>query len=158
MFDPTTYTGVHTWLSIIAILAGIPVVGGLLRGQALPGWTALFLATAVATSATGFGFPFGGLLPSHIVGGVALAVLAVAMIARYVQRLAGAWRGIYALAAVASLYFLVFVAIAQSFQKIPALQSPEPGTPFAVSQLVALALFAALAFAAFRGFRPAPAR
>ena len=34
----------------------------------LDGWTILFLASTIATSLTGFGFPFERLLPSHIVG------------------------------------------------------------------------------------------
>jgi hypothetical protein len=61
MFDPTSFVGFHTWLSIIAILAGIPVAIGLLKGHTVPRWTGIYLATAFATSATGYGFPFTGL-------------------------------------------------------------------------------------------------
>uniref|UniRef100_UPI001952D2E7 hypothetical protein n=1 Tax=Klebsiella pneumoniae TaxID=573 RepID=UPI001952D2E7 len=82
----------------------------------------LFLATAVLTSATGYGFPFNGLLPSHVVGAIALVLLAVVLLARFVFRLAGSWRWIYAAGMVFSLYFLVFVAIAQAFMKIPVLR------------------------------------
>jgi hypothetical protein len=63
MFDPTTYTGFHTWLSLIAIASGIIVMVGAVRAQTLPTMTAAFLVTAVTTSATGFGFPFTGVLP-----------------------------------------------------------------------------------------------
>src|SRR3954453_12081777 len=47
-------------------------------------------------SATGFALPFTNVLPSHIVGGIALVVLAVALLAQYGFHLAGAWRWIYA--------------------------------------------------------------
>ena len=52
----------------------------------------LFLASTVATSVTGFGFPFDRLLPSHMVGILSLLVLAVAIFARYARHLAGGWR------------------------------------------------------------------
>jgi hypothetical protein len=136
---------------------GIVVVIGLIRAGALPLWTGLFLATAVATSVAGFGFPFAGVLPSHLVGAISLAVLALAILARYGFHLAGAWRWIYAVGVVIGTYFLAFVAIAQAFQKIPALRAIAPTSseaPFAVTQLVALALFAGLAIAAVRTFRP----
>lgn len=160
MFDIFTYTGVHTWLSILGIVAGIVVVAGLLRGAALPGSTAVFLAAAVATSVTGFGFPYTGFLPSHGVGIVALVVLAVALYARYGRHLAGAWRPVYAVTAVVSLYLLVFVAIAQTFLKLPALAVVQATsqTPFAATQGVALLVFAALAVIAALRFRPLAAR
>jgi len=72
------------------------VIIDLIRGPARPTWTAVFLLTALATSATGFVLPFERVLPSHIVGGIALVVLAVALLAQYRFRLAGAWRWIYA--------------------------------------------------------------
>lgn len=157
MFDPTTLTGIHTWLSLIAIATGVLVVAALVRGSIGSGLTAAFLTTAFLTSATGYLFPFNGVLPSHIVGAVALAVLAVAAYALYGVHLAGAWRGIYAGTAVASLYFLVFVGVAQAFAKIPALKASAPTQsepPFAVAQGVVLLIFVVLGVLAVRG-RPA---
>jgi hypothetical protein len=84
---------------------------GLLASKRLRGWTALFLATTVFTSVTGFFFPRDHLLPSHIVGIVSLVVLAVAMLALYAFRLAGAWRWVYVAGAVTALYLNVFVAL-----------------------------------------------
>ena len=117
MFNPITYTGFHTWLSLIAIASGIIVTVGLIRARSLPMMTAIFLVTAVATSVTGFGFPFTGVLPSHVIAAISLVVLAGAILARYGFHLARAWRLIYAAGAVAALYFLAFVAIAQLFLK-----------------------------------------
>src|SRR5258708_4146089 len=90
----TTFTLVHVALSLVGILSGLVVAAGWLARKRLDGWTAIFLASTVATSVTGFGFPFDHLLPSHIVGGISLVVLAVAILARYARHLAGAWRWI----------------------------------------------------------------
>jgi hypothetical protein len=49
---------------------------------------------------TGFGFPFERLLPSHYTGFISLAVLAIAILARYSFHMAGAWRWIYVITTV----------------------------------------------------------
>ena len=92
----TTFTLVHVVLSLVGIGSGFVVVFGLIAAKQLNGWTALFLATTVATSLTGFLFPFHKLLPSHVVGIVSLVVLTIAILAQYVRHLTGAWRWIYA--------------------------------------------------------------
>ncbi|MBR0666190.1 hypothetical protein GXW71_17650 [Roseomonas hellenica] len=154
--DP--FTSLHTALSLIAIVVGIPVIADLVAGRvrALP--TALFLVTAILTSVTGYGFPFHRLLPSHIVGAIALVVLALVLIARYGYRLAGAWRGVYAIGMVISHYLLIFVLIAQLFGKVPALNALAPTQsepPFAIAQGIALLVFVVLGVLASRRFRPA---
>jgi len=83
--------------------------GGLLIGKQLDRWNILFLATTVATSVTGFGFPFDHLLPSHKVGIISLAVLVVAILARYALHLTVVWRWIYVVCAAVALYLNVFV-------------------------------------------------
>ena len=75
------------------------------------------------TSATGFLFPAPSLLPSHIVGALSLVLLAVACIALYGMKLSGAWRWIYAVTALLSLYLNVFVLVIQGFLKVPALHA-----------------------------------
>ena len=72
----------HVVLSLVGIGSGFVVVYGLLASKRFDGWTALFLATTVATSVTGFLFPFHQFLPSHGVGIVSLIVLALAILAR----------------------------------------------------------------------------
>lgn len=155
MFDPTSFVGFHTWLSLIAIVAGFPVAAGLLRGHVSPRWTGVFLSTAFATSATGFGFPFNGVLPSHIIGAIALAIVTVAGFALYARRLEGGWRRIYAITAMVSLYLLLFVLVAQSFQKVPALQAMAPTqseSPFAIAEGLLLLAFVVLTWLAARRF------
>ncbi|WP_374440977.1 hypothetical protein [Stella sp.] len=157
MIDLSTLTTVHTAISLIAIVAGFVLLPGLLRGQVARTWTGLFVWTAVATSATGFLFPFNGFLPSHGVGILALATLAPTVAALHVFRLDGAWHRIYAAGAALNLYLLVFVAIAQAFLKVPALNrlAPTGSEPaFSIAQVVALAVFAALGWRAVRAVRP----
>ena len=122
----STFTSLHVVLSLIGIGAGLVVLFGLLGGRLRGGWNTLFLVTTVATSVTGFAFPTTRLLPSHVVGIISLVVLAVALLARYPMRLAGAWRRIYMVSAAIALYLNVFVAVTQAFMKVPALSALAP--------------------------------
>jgi hypothetical protein len=111
----------------------------------------------VATSVTGFLFPFHQLLPSHIVGLLSLVVLSATLFARYRRHLAGTWRWIYAVSAVLSLYLNFFVLIAQAFAKVPALKAMAPTQsepPFLMAQSAALVIFVLLAIGAAFLFRP----
>src|SRR5262245_18732171 len=156
----STFTLVHTVLSLVALASGIVVVIVLVRSRSSPRWTALYLVTAVATSATGFGFPFEKLLPSHVVGIICLVLLLVVILARYAFRLVGAWRWIYAVGLTVTVYLDAFVAVVQAILKVPALHALAPGgsePPFAVAQGVVLVVFVALAVAAAFKFRPAAA-
>jgi hypothetical protein len=147
----STFTFVHVLLSLVGIGSGCIVLFGLLARKRLDGWTALFLASTVATSVTGFGFPFDHLLPSHKVGIISLLVLAMAVLARYALHLTGAWRRIYMICAVVALYLNVFVAVVQAFEKVPALKAMAPTQselPFLLAQTVVLALFVVLAIVA----------
>jgi hypothetical protein len=158
MFTLATYTDVHVVISLVGIVSGLFVAAGLLSSKRLDGMTLVFLTTTALTSITGFGFPFEHILPSHIVGALSLLVLAIAIVARYGRRMAGAWRWIYAVTAMIALYFNVFVLVVQSFQKVPALKALAPTQsepPFAVVQLVVLVAFVALTVTASIKFKPA---
>jgi hypothetical protein len=157
----STFTLVHVVLSLVGIFAGLVVMFGLVAGKRFDGWTVLFLATTVATSVTGFGFPFDHLLPSHKVGIVSLLVLPVAIAARYAFHLAGAWRRAYVITAALALYFNIFVLVVQLFQHVPALKALAPTQkepPFVIAQVLVLALFGWLAVRATVRFHGAPAR
>jgi hypothetical protein len=128
----STFTWAHTALSVAALIAGLIVVIGLFSSKTLGGWTAIFLATAIATSATGFGFPFQSFGASHWIGVISLAVLVLAVLARYVLHYAGAWRWLYAVCTVVAF--------------------SEP--PFVIAQVVAMVIFVVIAVATARKFRP----
>lgn len=153
----STFTQVHVILSLIGIVAGFVVLFAMFGSKPVVGWTALFLATTLLTSASGFLFPFKELLPSHIVGVISLVVLAAALFALYVRHLAGAWRWVYVASAVFALYLNVFVGVVQAFQKLSFLKPLAPTQsepPFVIAQAVVLLLFVALGIAAVRAFHP----
>lgn len=151
-----TFTLVHVLISLAGIGTGLIVVYGLLNAKRLDGWTAIFLTTTVLTSVTGFMFPVEHLLPSHKVGIISLVVLTVAILARYAFHLAGGWRRTYVLTAILAFYLNCFVAVVQSFLKIPALKAMAPTQkepPFLVAQLIVLTIFIVLAIIATKRFR-----
>src|SRR5215212_5845801 len=132
------FTLIHVAISLVAIVSGLVVLLGLLTARRLDGWTMLFLLTTIATSVTGFFFPFHGITPAIIFGIISLVLLAAAVVARYARHLAGGWRWIYVVTAMLALYLNVFVLIVQLFQKVPALKALAPTqseAPFAVAQL-----------------------
>jgi hypothetical protein len=147
----------HVVLSLVGIAAGFAVVYGLLSSR-VHGWTNLFIWTTVATSVTGFFFPFHKFLPSHGVGILSLIVLAFAILALYRFRLAGGWRRTYAITAVIALYFNVFVLVVQLFLKVPSLNALAPTQsepPFQIAQGIVLIVFVVLGIRAAMKFRPA---
>lgn len=146
-------TWVHVAISVVMLIAGIVVVRGLLQGRDSGAWTVVFLVTAIATNAGGFAFPFVKLLPSHITAIIALVLLAVMLLARYAFAPTRFWRGVWAAGLVFTLFFDVFVLVAQAFGKVPVLHqfAPTGGEPpFAVVELIVLALFIFLAVKAVR--------
>jgi hypothetical protein len=153
-------TTLHVVISLIGIVSGLVVLFGLFKSQSMPGMTGIFLFTTILTNATGFMFPFDKLLPSHIIAILSLVLLAIACIALYGMKLSGAWRAIYLITAIASLYLNVFVLVIQSFMKVGPLHALAPSIPpseppFAVTQGVVLVLFVIAIIAAVRRFRPA---
>jgi hypothetical protein len=150
---------VHVVVSLIGIATGLVVVYGLISGKPHGGWTAAFLVTTILTSLTGFPLPATQLLPSHIFGIISMVLLAVAVAALYVYRLAGAWRWIYVVTAMSALYLNVFVGVVQSFQKLAFLKPLAPTqseAPFLIVQALVLALFVVLGVLAAKRFRPLP--
>ena len=160
----STYTIIHVIISLIGIVAGIIVMFGLLGSNRMPGLTAIFLLFTILTSATGFLIPpllTETLLPSHMIGILSLVLLAIACIALYGMKLSGAWRWIYVVTAMVSLYFNVFVLVIQSFLKVPALHALAPSVPpseppFAVVQGIVLLFFIIVIVGAVRRYRPTP--
>jgi hypothetical protein len=160
-----TFTQLHVIISLIAIVSGLLAAVGMLGARRMPATTTLFLVMTVATSVTGFMFDtpaeaprvIGSLDPAKVIGLISLIVLALAVLALYGYKLAGAWRGTYVACAIIALYFNCFVLVVQSFQKISFLHALAPTQkepPFAVAQGVLLIVFIGLGVAAFKKFRP----
>ena len=153
----SAFTLLHVVLSLIGIVAGMVVAAAMLGSKMANGWTALFLATTVLTSVTGFLFPSDQILPSHIVGVVSLLVLIIAIAALYGYRLARSWRWIYVVSALVALYLNVFVLVAQAFQKVAVLNAlaPTQSDPgFIIAQLIVMAIFVVLGIRASKRFHP----
>jgi hypothetical protein len=72
---------IHVILSLIGILSGLVVLYGLLAGSLSGAWTAVFLATTVLTSLTGFPLAPFGFDPPRAVGVISLVLLALAVAA-----------------------------------------------------------------------------
>jgi hypothetical protein len=154
----TTFTLLHVLISLIGIVAGLIAMTGWLKSDPSRIPTAIFLATTILTSGTGFLFPFTKLLPSHIVGIISLVLLALATFALYGRHLSGFWRPIYTVTAVLSLYLNVFVLLVQAFLKIPLWKAwaPTQTEPaFLVTQGATFLLFFALTILTTVRFRPA---
>jgi hypothetical protein len=141
----TAFTKLHVVISLIAIAAGLLALVAFARGRWLAKTTHVFMGTTLATTLTGFLFPFNGFTPAIGTGVVSVIVLAVAFWALYGGKLQGRARAVYAVTAVIGLYLNLFVLVVQSFLKIPALHALAPQgnePPFAAAQaLVLLACF-----------------
>ncbi len=151
-----TFTIIHVAISLAAIASGFIVVFGMIANKRLDGWNAFFLATTVATSVTGFGFPIKGMTPGIALGVISLVILAPVIYARYSRRLAGFWRPLYIIGAAFAFYLNFVVLIVQSFQKVPALKALAPTQsepPFLITQVVSMVAFIVLGTLAVRKFR-----
>ena len=152
-----TFLQIHVGVSLVAIVSGLIALYGLLSGKVLSGWTALFLVTTILTSVTGFPLPPFGWDPARTLGVILLVLTAAAVLALYVYHLAGAWRPIYVITAVASLYLNCFVGVVQAFQKIPAIKALAPTQsepPFLIAQVAVLVAFVVLGVVAAVRFHP----
>ncbi len=153
----STYTLLHVLISFVGIGSGLAVMYGMLRAHRLDVITAVFLVSTALTSVTGFFFPNEHVTPGIVVGILSLAVLAIAILARYGLHMRGAWRWVYVVTAAIALYFNCFVFVVQSFEKVPALHALAPTQkepPFAIAQLALMALFIVLTVMAVKRFRP----
>ncbi len=157
MFASAGFELFHVAISLVGIVAGFTVLGGLFTSARMPRATFIFLAMTLLTSLTGFLFPFNGITPAIAVGILSTLILIVAFYALYAQKLQGRWRAIYVLTAMVALYLNVFVLVVQTFVKYPVIHTLAPGgnePPFAVVQGLVLLIFAWLTWRALKTYRP----
>jgi hypothetical protein len=150
------FTQLHVLISLVGIAAGIIALIAFARGTWLARVTHVFLWTTLLTNITGFMFPFKGVTPAIIVGGVSTVVLLVAFLALYRSKLQGGARTVYAITATLGLWFNLFVLVVQSFLKIPVLHALAPNgnePPFAAAQGVVLLASIALGYFSVRKAR-----
>jgi len=89
-----TFVNVHVIISLIAIVAGIIAMFGMLGSRRPGGLTAIFLLPHHFDQRHRFLIPplvSEKLLPSHIIGGLSLVLLLIACLALYGMKLSGAW-------------------------------------------------------------------
>ncbi len=136
------FTLLHVVISLVGIATGLVWLLSAIGGRWLGGWNAAFLVTTIVTTVTGFMFPITAFTPALGVGGVSLAVLAVA-VAAYLRR----WPVTYSVTAVIALYLNCFVALVQAFLKVEVLNSLAPTgsePPFALAQGALFLAFGAM--------------
>ena len=97
------FTDAHVLISLVGIFSGLVVLYGFMSAKRFDGWTSLFLWTTALTSITGFMFPYDSFKPSYVVGAISLAVLAVAIFARYRRHMEGGWRAGYVVTSMMAL-------------------------------------------------------
>ena len=144
----STFTLIHVIISLIGIASGLVVVYGFVAGHRFKSWNALFLVMTIATSVTGFFFPFHGRTPGFVLGIVSLVVLAIALLA-----LSKGWTKTYIITCSLAEFFNVLVLIVQVFLKISFAHmfAPKGTEPIvAICQGLAYCVFAALAVIAIR--------
>jgi hypothetical protein len=122
----------------------------MILGMSVGAFTVLHVVITLVAIGSGL-IVVGGMFASHKLP------VTTALFALYKEHLAGAWRWIYVITAVVSLYLNVFVLVVQSFVKVSALNALAPTQsepPFAITQAVVLAIFILIALIAVVGFRP----
>jgi hypothetical protein len=84
-----------------------------------------------------------------------LVVLAIALVALFGRRLAGAWRTVYVITALLAFYLDVFVCVIEVFEKVSFLQALAPTQsepPFLVVQGVVVLAFLIFGLLVLRRF------
>lgn len=154
----SAFTLFHVIISLIAIVSGLIVAYGFVAARRFEQTTLVFLIMTLATSVTGFLFPYNGFTPGIGVGILSVLIFIPTAAARYKYHLAGIWRPVFVIGSLVLLYFNCLVLIVQSFQKVPALNAlaPTGGEPAVIiSQVVLLIAAVVIGFLSLRRFRPA---
>lgn len=145
----------HTLISLVAIVAGIPVILGFLKNETSR-WTSTYIVATGLTLITSFMFPYNGFTPAIGVGILCILIFLPTLYAKYRTDLTGIWRLVWVVGSTALLYFNCFVLIVQSFLKIPPLHALAPAgnePPFAVAQGILLIVAIVVGFLAARRFK-----
>src|ERR1700750_1272110 len=77
----SAFTILHVIISLIAIVAGLIVMFGMLGSNRQPGLTAVFLLLTILTSVTGFRFPNSSVTAGILIGILSMILLVIACLA-----------------------------------------------------------------------------
>lgn len=152
IFGMTPLLFIHVAISLLGIASGFVVLFGLINNKRLDGWTWFFLTMTIFTSVSGVVLPAANFTPAHAFAILSLIVLAVALYARYSQKMKGIWRVVYIGTAMFAQYLNVFVLVLQFFQKILTPNDLAPKGIEATTQLLTLIAFTALSVLAVKRF------
>lgn len=159
--DPIALLASHVAVSLVGIVSGFVLIHDFLHSRFRSGIVWTFLVSTTLTSVSGYLFHRDHLLPSQVVGGIALLVLVPTWLAWRPYRLFGSWRRAFVVGATISQWFNVFILVAQLFRKVPALRElASTGTepPFGVAEGVTLLAFIAVVVVAWRRNRASSVR
>src|SRR5664279_3746892 len=90
-----SFVFVHTLITLVAIVAGLVMLYGMLGNRRMDGVHHVFLLFSVLTAVTGFMLQIKPVTPAVMLGVILSVVLLIALVARYLQGMRGAWRWIY---------------------------------------------------------------
>ena len=156
-FASFAFVIIHTLISLVGIVTGLMTLSFMLKGVKPAPLTDIFLGFTLATSLTGFLFPFHGVTPAIAVGTLSCIILAVAYAALHRYKLHGIARPAYVVTSIAALWLNCFVLVVQSFLKIPFLHAlaPNGNEPiFGAVQLLVLGGFVFAGTRALKRFHP----
>ncbi|GAA0707272.1 hypothetical protein [Dokdonella soli] len=159
--DPIAVLAPHVAISLVGIVSGFVLIRDFLHSRFRSSVIWIFLAFTTLTSVTGYLFLRDHVVPSHVVGGIALLVLVPTWLAWRPYCLFGRWRRAFVIGATISQWLNIFVLVAQLFQKVPVLHQFAPTgsePPFGVTEGVVLLLFVVVAVVAWRRNRASTVR
>lgn len=151
----------HVAVSLVGIVSGFVLIRDFLHSRFRSSVVWIFLICTTLTSLSGFLFHREQILPSQVVGAIALVVLVPTWLSWRPYRLFGGWKRAFVIGATISQWLNVFVLVAQLFQKVPALHQLAPTgnePPFGLAEGAVLLLFVAIAVVAWRRNRASSIR
>lgn len=146
---------VYAACDLLAIGAGTIVLFGLLTGELIDKWAALFLKCTLATSVTGLLFPLHDFTLVQRCSMLSVYVTGMSILAWRKFHLSGVWCSIFALTITVVLYLNVVVAIDQVFDQMSQFMglAPTQSEPTArTTQFLVLVLFAVIGIVAVKRF------
>jgi hypothetical protein len=148
-----TLVAVHVIVSFVAIVSGIGLVSRLLSGRHPDILNAVFFTSAFVTTLSGFLFPITRLNPPLVAGQLSMLLLPLAAWAWWHHHLRGAWKHIYVVGVLATLWFNVVILLVQAFFRVPTLRALAPTgwePAAAAAQGLAFALIVSAGYALLR--------